>query len=232
MAKKPQFLNTKEAIIDFLNAMDLNLDYRSIDVKGLSKDTQGWGDQDEIFDYVFTHWWPKIILEVGTWKGASAIRMADLQRDMGIDGLIICIDTWLGSNESLWRVDDNRKMLMLQDGFPTIYKQFVANVVASGHHDRIRHLPMTSSAAAELLRLQDVQADAIYIDAGHQEHEVFSDMTDYWSILKPGGIFFGDDYSASWPGTVKAVNRFVADRGLKLRGTDWKWLIVKPENEI
>ena len=54
-------------------------------------------------------------------------------------------------------------------------------------------------------------------------------MRAYWPLLKPGGIFFGDDYSASWPGTVRAVNRFAAETGLKLRGTDWKWMFIKPE---
>lgn len=120
-------------------------------------------------------------------------------------------------------------MLMLRDGFPGMYLQFVANVVAVGHRDRIRHLPMTSTAAAELLSLFQLTADAIYIDAGHLEHEVYADMRAYWPLLKPGGIFFGDDYSASWPGTVRAVNRFAAETGLKLRGTDWKWMFIKPE---
>ena len=59
-------------------------------------------------------------------------------------------------------------MLMLRDGFPGMYLQFVANVVAVGHRDRIRHLPMTSTAAAELLSLFQLTADAIYIDAGHR----------------------------------------------------------------
>ena len=56
--------------------------------------------------------------------------MADIHRDNNIDGLVLCIDTWLGSNESLWRVAENRRMLMLRDGFPDMYLQFVANVVA------------------------------------------------------------------------------------------------------
>jgi len=222
-------MDRKTAVLKVLREIELDTDYRAIDTKGIEPDVQGWGDQDEIFDYVFRHWSPQVVFEVGTWKGASAIRMADIQRTYGIDGLVLCVDTWLGSNESLWRVPENRRMLMLKDGFPTMYRQFVANVVATGHVDRIRHLPMTSAAAAELLGLFELTADAIYIDAGHQEHEVYADMRDYWPLVKPGGVFFGDDYSASWPGAVRAVNRFAAETGLKLRGTDWKWMFVKPE---
>lgn len=222
-------MDRKAAVLKALREIDMDIDYRAVDTGGLKADVQGWGDQDEIFDYVFRHWSPQVVFEVGTWKGASAIRMADIHRNNNIDGLILCIDTWLGSNELLWRVPENRRMLMLRDGFPGMYLQFVANVVAVGHRDRIRHLPMTSTAAAELLSLFQLTADAIYIDAGHLEHEVYADMRAYWPLLKPGGIFFGDDYSASWPGTVRAVNRFAAETGLKLRGTDWKWMFIKPE---
>lgn len=222
-------MDRKDSLLALLRDIELDVDYRTIPLDGLGADVQGWGHEDEIFDYVLRHWAPRVIVEVGTWKGASAIRMADLQKSYGIDGLIVCVDTWLGSNESLWRVAENRRMLMLRDGMPGIFRQFVANVVATGHHDRIRHMPMTSSCAAELLQVHAITADAIYIDAGHQEAEVHADLMAYWPILKPGGVFFGDDYSASWPGTVKAVNRFVAETGLKLRGTDWKWLVVKPE---
>lgn len=219
----------KARFLALLREIELDIDYRTVPLDGLGADVQGWGHEDEIFDYVIRHWAPRVIVEVGSWKGASAIRMADLQKSYGIDGLVVCVDTWLGSNESLWRVAENRNMLMLRHGMPGMFAQFVANVVATGNAERIRHLPMTSSCAAELLRLESLTADAIYIDAGHQEDEVYADITAYWPVLKPGGIYFGDDYSASWPGTVKAVNRFAAETGLKLRGTDWKWMFIKPE---
>lgn len=218
----------KQHVLDILAGIGLGEPYDVEKLAHIAPDIQGWGDDDPIFDYVIRHWHPRLILEVGTWKGASAIKMADIQKGFGIDGLIVCIDTWLGSNESLWRVPENRVWLQLQDGYPTMFRQFQANIVASGHTDRIRHMPMTSTAAAELLELSGVVADACYIDAGHLEAEVYGDIQAYWPLLKPGGILFGDDYSDSWPGTIKAVNRFAAETGLKLRATDWKWMFIKP----
>lgn len=219
-------------LLQVLNELELLVDYHKIEKASLPPDIQGWGHEDPIFDYVIRHWCPRLIIEVGTWKGASAIKMAEIQKGYGIDGIILCIDTWLGSNESLWRAPEVRQSLRLENGYPQMFWQFVANVVASGHVGRIRHLPMTSSAAAQLLSGYGVIADAIYIDAGHNELEVYSDLLSYWPLLKPGGIFFGDDYSDSWPGTVKAVNRFAAETGFKLMGTDWKWLFRKPVDPV
>lgn len=217
------------ATVALLQAIGLHEPYDWFHVAGLEADIQGWGHDDPIFEYVMQHWHPRLILEVGSWKGASAIKMAELQKQLGIDGLIVCIDTWLGSNASLWHDPTTRSSLRLRDGYPSIFLQFVKNLVASGHGDHIRYMPMTSTCAAELLADAGIQADAIYIDAGHLEHEVYIDIRCYYPLLRPGGILFGDDYSASWPGTVRAVNRFVAEEGLKLISTEWKWLVQKPE---
>ena len=40
---------------------------------------------------------PKLIVEVGTWKGASAIYMAKICRKLELNTEIVCIDTWLGT---------------------------------------------------------------------------------------------------------------------------------------
>ena len=222
-------LARKAQTLAMLADIELDLDYDTLDTGGFEPDLQGWGDQDPIFDYVLRHFHPLVIVELGSWKGASAIRMAGLMAEFSIPGLILCVDTWLGSNESLWRVGANRKMLRLRNGYPDMFGQFVRNVQHTGHKDKIRHLPMTSGCAAGLLAAYGIVADAVYIDAGHDEAEVAADIAGFWPLLKPGGIMFGDDYTTEWPGTVRAVNNFAAAQGLKLMGTEVKWLIRKPE---
>ncbi len=222
-------LARKAQTLAMLADIELDLDYDTLDTQGFEPDLQGWGDQDPIFDYVLRHFHPLVVIELGSWKGASAIRMANLMAEFSIPGLILCVDTWLGSNESLWRVGTNRKMLRLRNGYPDMFGQFIRNVQHTGHKDRIRHLPMTSGCAAGLLAAYGIVADAVYIDAGHDEAEVAADIAGFWPLLKPGGIMFGDDYTTGWPGTVRAVNHFVAQQGLKLMGTEVKWLVRKPE---
>jgi len=48
---------------------------------------------------------PRIIVEVGTFKGRTAIFMAHLIKQLKLDAKIICIDTWVGSPEH-WATDD------------------------------------------------------------------------------------------------------------------------------
>jgi len=73
-----------------------------------------------------------------------------------------------------------------------------------------------------------VQAELIYIDAGHGEYEVYGDLLQYWMLLRPGGILFGDDYSLAWRGVVAAVNRFVSKQRLPVEVDQGKWAIARP----
>ena len=51
----------------------------------------------------------------------------------------------------------------------------------------------------------DIQADLIYIDAGHEEEEVYNDII-WWNAKRlPNGIICGDDYG--WPGVIAGVHK-------------------------
>jgi cephalosporin hydroxylase len=206
----------------------IDKDYSSMDFDGLTVDLQGWQSDHPIFTAVIDKLRPKLVLEVGSWKGASVLYMHSLAKTIGIETKFICIDTWLGSNDTLWLDDAYRPSLMLKNGYPTMFRQFIFNVRNKGAIDDIFPLPMTSTAAAHTLKKLEVMADAIYIDAGHEVEEVTMDLNLYYPLLSPGGAMFGDDYVAKWPGVVKAVNTFCAEHGLTLTGGATKWLFQKP----
>ena len=186
-----------------------------------------------VFREVFRHARPRTILEVGTWKGSSAILMATLCKEMGLDGAeIVCIDTWLGSHEmwedrtpgSYWGYDS----LGLEHGFPSVYRQFLGNVVLSGHADVITPFPVSSNNAAVFLARKGVTADLIYIDGGHDYRDVKSDIDAYWPLVRPGGVLLGDDYHAGGPGVIRAADEFAATAGLRLVPLAGKWMVLKP----
>jgi len=84
---------------------------------------------------------------------------------------VLCIDTWLGSNQVLWSDPTLRPLLQLDEsGYPGVYRQVLADIVHEGLQDTVFPLPMTSGAAAELLSHCTVRADLIYIDAAHAEY--------------------------------------------------------------
>jgi hypothetical protein len=87
---------------------------------------------------------------------------------------------------------------------------------------------MTSTTAARVLRRLGVVADAIYLDAGHEEEELAADLRLYYDLLRPGGALFGDDYDERWPGVMRAANSFSRRQGLELGVHAKKWIVWKP----
>jgi len=203
--------------------------YDGFDFMAIQLDDQGWGSKSSAFGELVDRVRPRLIIEVGTWKGGSAIEMAGhLERLLLADAAILCIDTWLGALE-MWgdQEDANRYgSLNLKHGYPQLYYQFLANVCHHGMQARIIPLPLPSITAAQWLSLRGVRADLIYVDGSHEEEDVYADLADYWDLLASGGIIFGDDYC--WTGVKMAVDRFTSQNRLKLEHLADKWLLTKP----
>lgn len=163
-----------------------------------------------------------ILVEVGTWMGASAIQAADIIRDLGRNDIVICVDTWLGSPEHF-------KTVSRVNGFPTFYYTFLQNVVNHGHQSRIVPIPLPSLQALPILhQLFPNKVDLIYIDAAHEYLPVYLDVVNYWNLLKQGGRMLGDDYTENWPEVKKAVNQFSEEIHAQLIIlNEWVWKIDK-----
>jgi predicted O-methyltransferase YrrM len=189
-------------------------------VELIDDDLQGWGSDDHIFGQIIAKVKPRLIIEVGSWKGRSAINMVNLCRQHGIEPTVICVDTWLGSFETYADHDGKNKgmhqSLRLHQGYPQLHKLFMSNVVRHGMQGNIIPFALPSLEAARVLYTKDVQADLIYIDASHHYHDCAFDLRDYWPLLRYEGIMFGDDYG-TWPGVTQAVDEFVESRGLQSR---------------
>ncbi len=135
-----------------------------------------------------------MIVEIGTWKGASALHFARMLADRGIPGTVIAVDTWLGAVDH-WADETLFAELATEHGFPSLYRTFLANVLREGQAERrILPLPLDSVNAAELLRLRGVRADVIHLDAGHEEASVAADLRAWWPGAAPGGLLIADDY--------------------------------------
>jgi len=215
---------TRSSLRDFVRALELDAAPAKFDADAIGSDMQGWGSQSPLFAEVIDKLKPREIVEVGTWKGASAIHMARLAQAHQPDAVVLCIDTWLGSMEH-WDFDDVRRDLDREHGFPRVYHHFLANVVKSGLTNHVFGLPLSSLTAAQLLLKRGVQADLIYIDAGHAEREVFMDIDAFWPVLRPGGIMIGDDFS--WPEVQRAVHRFARLQKLEVATFRQKWQLQK-----
>lgn len=178
------------------------------DVEILPKDISGWNGNSAIFRDLIDQIKPNLILEVGTWKGQSAINMGNIIKQNHYSTKILCIDTWLGAVEFWGHLAHTpERNLLLKNGYPQIYYQFISNVIHEKLEDIILPFPNTSDNAYRYLLRQNIKADLIYIDASHEEDDVYRDISNYYNLLTPNGIIFGDDYN-DWIGVKKAVGLF------------------------
>jgi hypothetical protein len=211
-----------EALMEALHGRDVyeDFDYRKYDYDGA-----GWGGQSPAFAELVGEVQPSLIIEVGSWKGASALSMAEAAAKEGLPTKILCIDTWLGALEFRMDRDDPERFRALEcrHGYPQVYYRFLANVCHVGHKERIIPFPMDSASAALWLMSHGVRAGLIYIDASHEEEAVYQDLLDYREVLAPGGKIFGDDWA--WASVRAAVSSFAKDHGLAVTLHHDKWVL-------
>lgn len=207
--------------------------YEGFDHEEHPKDARGWGKHSELFEKLILRTRPTLLLEVGSWKGASALDMADILDRHQIDCTIVCIDTWLGALE-FWTDQSDRECfgsLGLRNGYPTVYYQFLANVKRANHHRRIVPFPQTSAIAGHWFRLTGFKAQLIYVDASHSEEDVYRDLVAYSQCLDENGAIFGDDYR--WEGVKLAVDRFAAENGQFIcEVEDGQWCFQTVNNAV
>ena len=192
------------------------------------EDRQGWNSQHSVFDEIIRAIRPTVVIDVGVWKGASTIYLADLLKSNGIAGAVIAVDTFLGSVEHWDRSSGFAGLIPHQFGMPLLYQQFLSNVVRCGAQDRIVPLPQTSTTGSLLLQRIKVQAGLIHVDASHEYEDVLRDARAYWDVLTPGGFLVGDDYDQYWPGVVRAANEFATEKSVQLTTSTPKWIVRKP----
>lgn len=169
----------------------------------------GWDSTHPWFEYCITTAKPKLIVEVGTWLGASAVHMAKLCKRQGLGTKIICVDTWLGGSEHY----GNPKWSATLDfkfGYPQLYFGFLRNVIESGVFDRIAPLPLDAKSGAEVLAEQRLAPDLVYIDAGHSFEACLADLQNYAPLVHPDGILLGDDFRGGE--VARAVGAFLSRR--------------------
>jgi len=200
--------------------------YANFKIDATKVDIQGWGSDHPILPWAIENLMPSLVIEVGSWKGRSAINMANKMRDLSIDGEILCIDTWLGSPEHWLGSGKYWDSLRLVNGRPNIYDTFLNNVIANKCEKYITPFPLSSEAAYFVLKKLSVKPKLIYVDSGHEYETVIKDIEMYWVLLEDGGIMILDDY-IGWNGVTKAVNEFAFKNNLQPFGENGKVVLSK-----
>lgn len=215
---------------DVLGRLHHENPYSGFDAGSFECDLQGWNGTSSFFGELIAAVKPELVIEVGSWKGQSAVNMATELKKLGPGRALVCVDTWLGALEFRTNHDDPERYrgLAIQHGYPQVYYQFLANMVKTGVDDVVIPFPQTSLIAARWFLMHEIQADLIYIDGSHEENDVYADLVYYWQIAKPGAVVFGDDMVA-WEGVRKAVTRFAQEQNVEVGVRDNNfWVLQKP----
>jgi hypothetical protein len=190
----------------------------------------GWNSEEPAFLDLIQNLRPKLIVEVGTWMGASAIHMGRCLERAGIaDCKIVCVDTWLGAVE-FWtnQADPTRyQALALRHGYPTVYYQFLSNVIHAGLQQMIIPFPQASTVAARWFEIARLKPDLIYIDGSHESRDVLADLNAWWPVLRNHGTLFGDDWH-TFADVRKAVSEFAQPLQQIPFVSGNKWILRKP----
>lgn len=147
------------------------------------------------------------IIEVGTWKGASAFKMISACGEKTCK--MYCVDTWLGSIEHYDTIERD------DDGFPCIFKDFWNNVKQRGYENIITPVTLPSQDALEYFTDREIKADVIYVDAAHDFKNTLEHLRGYWKLLKKkGSVMIVDDFHDDWYGVKGAVQIFAFEIGI------------------
>jgi hypothetical protein len=168
----------------------------------------------DLLRVLFTTIAPNYIVECGSMLGGSAIRMAETLKSIQNSTEIVCIDPFTG-DVNMWDWETTQhgwKFLRLENGIPTIYKRFLANIQAAGFQPTILPINATTSVGVKLLQRLASQKrisslpNYIYLDSAHEKDETFIELSICWNALTSAGILFGDDWG--WDAVRDDVIKF------------------------
>lgn len=120
---------------------------------------------------------PVSLLEVGSFEGRSALWFANNWLGHP-ESSLVCIDSWGGGREH-----QDLNMQEIEATWDRVH----------GNNSKVKKLKADSKLALASLWLQGYRADFAYVDAGHESHQVLSDLVLVYELVKPGGIIVCDD---------------------------------------
>jgi len=183
----------------------------------------GWGSEKTVFRRLMEEVRPRIVIELGSFLGASATHMGGIAKELGLKTEIFCFDDWRG-----WPGFRSGPFadLKQQNGNNMLLNQFLQNVIARNMSDRILPMPFGTVSSLAVFCKWGIYADLIEVDASHDFHSAWADINIAYRLLRPGGVIFGHDYftGADKKGVRRAVDLFAKLNGLRVEPDGQHWI--------
>ncbi|NGX60072.1 MAG: hypothetical protein KR126chlam3_01234 [Chlamydiae bacterium] len=170
----------------------------------------------------------KVVIELGSWLGASTRHIASVLPD---DGIVYAVDHWLGSQDhEMFSPDFFPDLYEL---LPVLYEQFLSNVIHANLTDKIIPVRKSTLEAVSQFYEKGISPDIVYVDASHDEESVYNDLVAYYPLVKDHGIICGDDWGwgQDFP-VMKAVQRFAKENNLRIEiPNNWMWVLYENKHK-
>jgi predicted O-methyltransferase YrrM len=131
------------------------------------------------------------IVEVGSWKGTTAIAMAD-----NTVGEVWAVDTFEGS------IGEEQGQQLYEKPKDWLLAEFTRNTAGLKNLRVMRQYSIIAAAA-----LKGYQFDMIFLDASHDYESVKADILAWRPLLASGGLLCGHD--RQWDGVAQAVRELI-----------------------
>ncbi|NEO52982.1 MAG: FkbM family methyltransferase [Okeania sp. SIO3B5] len=188
----------------------------------LGREDENWFTHGKSFEQLLSNYVGEpnlLFLELGSWKGRSALWLVE-NILTGVNSKLICVDVWdvneweKEAEETISLFKNPQRMEELK--VDRLYETFLQNT----EHFREKIIPrrQTTIEALQELCNQNVKFDFIYIDANHTAKAVYQDFSFAYQCLKPGGIVFFDD--TNWKSVEIALKRIVRDFKIEIVNAD------------
>jgi hypothetical protein len=143
----------------------------------------------------------KVCLEIGVWKGYFTKEIIKHAKPSELH----LVDPWMFEKGMKKYFDGQESLEIIYD---KVLERFSDKKFVTIHRCRSDELA---------LEFTDGYFDWIYIDGNHFFQGVYSDLTNYYSKVKKGGMIIGDDYGGKSRGVKKAVDKFCTERDIDFK---------------
>lgn len=140
------------------------------------------------------------VVEIGSWQGRSTSFLARATRDSG-NGRFFAIDHFKGN------IGKEKSYIVGKEDLSDLKSNFIENMETIKLNCSVNLLDMPNWEAAE--RFAHNQIRFLFIDGDHTYDGVSKDIELFFPKLCPGAIVVFDDFSAAFPGVLKAVEQLL-----------------------
>ena len=177
---------------------------------------------------------PQIVVDVGAGDGSTTLAIARLFRERQHDGVVIAVDTWLGSWEN-WCNGDGDDLPRFESGRSIFQSAFMQRVQAHGMQSYVVPLPIDDHNATVLLRRKRVRADVMLLDLRVARQPVEARLKRWWYLVRDGGHLLArlrPDEQFAYLTARHTVEIFASDHAAACHGTDGVMRLDKPARTL